>query len=65
MSSTPVPVSTIVQFDHLNREEIMSSSPIRLGLGGRARLARLARNHDVPMSGRIIWVPRARSSVRL
>lgn len=60
-----MPVKIIVQFDHLKREEIMSSSPMRLGLGGRARLAKLAKNHDVPMSGRIICVPRARSSVRL
>lgn len=43
----------------------MSSSPMRFGLGGRARLARLAKNHDVAISGKIICMPRASSSVRL
>lgn len=38
---------------------------MRLGLGGKARLAKLAKNQDVPISGKMIWVPRANKSVRL
>lgn len=61
----PSPVRIIVQLDQLNIDVIIISSPIRLGVGGRARLARLARNHQVPISGRIICIPRASSKVRL
>lgn len=43
----------------------MRSSPIRLGEGGRARFARLARNHEVAISGRMICIPRARRRVRV
>lgn len=55
----------IVQLDQLNIEVIMTSSPIRLGRGGRARLARLAMNHHVAIRGRMACIPRARSRVRL
>lgn len=55
----------IVQLDQLNIEEIITSSPIRLGRGGRARLARLAMNHHVAIRGRTACIPRARSRVRL
>lgn len=44
---------------------MMSSSPIRLGDGGRARFARLVINHEVAISGRIICIPRVMSSVRV
>ena len=50
----PVPVSTSVHQDQLNREAMIISSPIKLGSGGRARLARLAINHQVASRGRII-----------
>lgn len=43
----------MVQFDQLNNEEMIRSSPIKLGVGGRARLAKLARNHQVAINGRI------------
>lgn len=54
-----------VQLDQLNKDVMMKSSPMRFGDGGRARLARLARNHQVAISGRMIWIPRARRRVRL
>jgi len=50
----PVPVSSKVHHDQLNRDEIIISSPIRLGRGGKARLARLAVNHHVVIRGRTI-----------
>lgn len=61
----PPPVRMIVQFDQLNIEVIITSSPIRLGRGGRARLARLAINHHVAIRGSTACIPRARSRVRL
>lgn len=50
---TPSPVNKIVQLDQLNSEEMIRSSPIKLGVGGRARLARLVINHQVAISGSI------------
>lgn len=61
----PAPVKRSVQWDQLNKEVIIISSPIRLGRGGSARLARLARNHQVVMRGRAICKPRAKTIVRL
>lgn len=61
----PAPVSTSVHQDQLNKEVMIMSSPIRLGSGGRAKLARLAINHQQVIRGRTIWRPRARSMVRL
>lgn len=61
----PSPVKPIVQGDQLNREVMIISSPIRLGRGGRARLARLVINHQAVISGSIICIPRASSMVRL
>jgi hypothetical protein len=63
--SVPSPVRIRVQYDQLNIEVMIISSPIRLGRGGRARLAKLAINHQVVIKGRIICIPRARSMVRL
>lgn len=54
-----------VHHDQLNREVIIISSPIKLGRGGRARLARLARNHHIAIKGRAICKPRASRRVRL
>lgn len=65
MMRVPVPVSSKVHHDQLNRDVIIISSPIRLGRGGKARLARLAINHHVVIKGRIICSPRANSMVRL
>lgn len=65
MISVPNPVSAMVHQDHANNEVIIINSPIKLGSGGRARLARLAINHQVAISGSAICKPRARRSVRL
>lgn len=61
----PSPVRAMVHQDQLNMEAMIISSPMRLGSGGRAKLARLAMNHQVVMSGRAICRPRASSMVRL
>ena len=65
MMRVPAPVSARVHQDQLNREVMIINSPMRLGRGGRARLARLAMNHQQVIRGRTIWRPRARSMVRL
>ena len=65
MIKVPAPVRTRVHQDQLNRDEMIISSPIRFGRGGSARLARLARNHQVVIRGRAICNPRARIIVRL
>lgn len=62
---TPEPVSAIVRGDQLKIDEMIIISPMRLGRGGRARLARLATNHQVVISGKITCMPRARTIVRL
>lgn len=54
MIRVPAPVRMRVHHDQLNREEMMMSSPMRLGSGGKARLARLAVNHHIVISGRTI-----------
>lgn len=54
-----------VQGDQLNMVVIIIISPIRLGSGGSARLARLATNHQVAVRGRSICRPRDRRRVRL
>lgn len=58
-------MSNIVHGDQLNRVVMIMSSPIRLGRGGSARLARFARNHQVAVRGKITCNPRARIIVRL
>lgn len=65
MMSVPAPVNARVHQDQLNKEVIIISSPIRFGRGGRARLARLAMNHQQVIRGRTICKPRARTIVRL
>lgn len=52
-------------FDQENRETVIISSPIRLIVGGRARLARLAMIHHVAIRGKIACSPRAMIIVRL
>lgn len=65
MIRVPNPVKASVQKDQLNRADIIISSPIRLGSGGRARLARLVKNHQKAVRGNSICNPRARIIVRL
>lgn len=61
----PEPVSRRVQKDQLNKAVIIRSSPIRLGKGGSARLAKLAVNHQTAIKGKAVCMPRIRSIVRL
>lgn len=65
MIRVPNPVRAMVHQDQLNREVMIISSPIRLGSGGSAKLARLAMNHQAVIRGRAICNPRASSIVRL
>lgn len=61
----PVPVKRRDHQDQLNRLVITISSAIRLGSGGRARLARLAINHQAAIRGRATCRPRASTIVRV
>lgn len=61
----PAPINIRVHQDQLKSEVISMSSPIKLGRGGRARLARLAINHHVVIKGRTICSPRASIIVRV
>lgn len=65
MMRVPVPVRMRVHQDQLNKAVMIINSPMRFGRGGRAKLARLAMNHQVVIRGRIICRPRANSIVRL
>lgn len=59
------PIKIIVGLDQENNDMVISSSPIRLIEGGRAKLARLAVNHQIDISGRIVCRLRASIMVRL
>lgn len=59
------PIRTMVMLDHENEAITTNSSPIRLIVGGKARLVRLASNHHAAISGRSVCSPRARIIVRL
>ena len=65
MISVLAPIKRMVKLDHENEEAIIISSPIRLIVGGNARLVRLAVSHHRAISGSIVCRPRARSMVRL
>lgn len=62
---TPAPVIARVQGDQLYRAVIIMSSPVRFSRGGRARLARLAMNHQAAIRGRATCRPRVRIRVRV
>lgn len=49
-----IPMRMIEKLDQENNDMVINSSPIRLIDGGRAKLARLAINHQVAISGKII-----------
>ena len=51
--------------DHEKVDITTNSSPIRLIVGGRARLVRLTRSHQVAISGRNVCRPRAKIIVWL
>lgn len=55
----------IVMLDHEKEDITTNSSPIRLIVGGRAKLVRLAKSHQVAISGRKVCRPRAKIIVRL
>lgn len=61
----PSPVRMMVGLDQLNVEAIISSSPVKLIVGGRAIFIRLARSHQDVIRGKISCSPRASRSVRL
>lgn len=60
-----VPIRIMDMEDQENVDITTNSSPIRLIVGGRAKLVRLARSHQAAISGRIVCRPRARIMVRL
>lgn len=60
-----VPMRMIDMEDQENVDITTNSSPIRLIVGGRARLVRLARSHQAVIRGKIVCRPRARIMVRL
>lgn len=59
------PIKMIVMLDHEKVDITTNNSPIKLIVGGRARLVRLARSHQVAIRGRSVCRPRARIIVRL
>lgn len=59
------PRRTRERLDQENIDITTNSSPIRLMVGGRARLVRLARSHQAAINGRMVCRPRARIIVRL
>ena len=59
------PIRIIVMLDHEKVDITTNSSPIKLIVGGRAKLVRLASSHQVAISGRSVCRPRARIMVRL
>lgn len=60
-----VPSRMIDGLDQENSEIVIINSPIKLIVGGRARLARLAIIHNVAISGSSVCSPRAMIIVRL
>ena len=60
-----MPVKIIVGEDQLKRATIIVSSAIRLVVGGRAMLVKLASNHHTDINGRRCWRPRVRIRMRL
>lgn len=61
----PRPVRARDHQDQLSSPTITESSAMRLGRGGRARLARVARNHHPAISGKTACSPRVNTIVRV
>lgn len=59
------PVNIIVKLDQEKEAKIVNSSPIKLIVGGKARLARFARSHQRASNGNNVWRPRVNIIVRL
>jgi len=58
-------IKIIVMLDHEKVDITMNSSSVWLIAGGRAKLVRLAKSHQVAISGRNVCRPRARIIVWL
>ena len=65
VSNVAAPVRIIVKVDQLNSAIMIVSSAIRFVVGGSAMFVRLARSHQVAMSGKRGWRPRVSSRIRL
>lgn len=59
------PIKMIVKLDHENEVSMIMSSPIKLIVGGKAKLVKLAISHQAAIRGKIVCSPRARIIVRL
>lgn len=59
------PVSIIVNLDQEYSDTRIKNSPIKLMVGGKAKLFKQAINHHVVIKGRVISRPRVRIIVRL
>ena len=59
------PIKIVVMLDHEKVDITTNSSPVRLIVGGRARLVKLAKSHQVAISGRNVCWPQARIIVQL
>lgn len=59
------PIRVMVMLDHENEVITTSNSPIRLMVGGSARLVRLASSHHMAISGSRVCRPRVRIMIRL
>ena len=59
------PIRIILMLDHEKVDITTNSSLIRLIVGGRARLVKLAKSHQVATGGRNVCRPWARIIVRL
>lgn len=65
VSSVVIPVRIIVVVVQLNVAVIISSSPKRLSVGGKAMFMRLASSHQVAIIGSITCSPWVSSNVRV
>jgi hypothetical protein len=58
-------IRRMVKLERENEEVMIISSPIRLIVGGIARLVKLAMSHHRAINGSIVCKPRVKSMVRL
>lgn len=59
------PSRIMVVGHQLNTDDIISSSPVKLMLGGIAMFSRLAINHHAVIIGRMLWNPRVSIRIRV
>lgn len=65
MISIDSPRRMMVVGHQLNTDDTMSSSPVKLMLGGMAIFSRLAISHHAVIIGRILWNPRVSIRIRV